>query len=264
MAWGKKAGWGVALALLAFATGTATAQKLVLPKEVRGDRDNFIVIAADTDYAKLVWVPMSTALKVVPPDMLKDPRRTMVTGPNGTYTLMAYGAKGDSPSAPAYTTVVIGPPAPNPDPGPGPGPNPPEPNPNPAPIPAPGFRVLIVFEAAELSSYPPAQLAVIYSGRLRDYLDAKCVKEAGGKPGWNIWDKDVVIKDESQIWKDAMARPRVPPKIIPPKDLNPNIKVEEPKALPWIIVSNGKTGYEGPLPANVDKTLELVKKYGGE
>lgn len=30
------------------------------------------------------------------------------------------------------------------------------------------------------------------------------------------------------------------------------------------VISDGKTGYEGPLPANVEATLELLKKYGGE
>lgn len=244
MAWGKKAGWGVALALLAFAAGTATAQKLVLPKEVRAEEGNFALIAADTDYTKIVWVSMHPSLKVVPPDLLKDPRRTMLTGKRGTYTLMAYGAKGDTPSQPAYTTVVIGVPDPTPEPGPGPTPpTPPEPGP-PAPIPAPGFRALIVYESADLASLPPAQLAVMYSGRVRDYLDAKCVKGSGGKAEWNIWDKDVVLKDAAQHWKDAMARKR--------------------DKIPWIIISDGKQGYEGPLPENVDKTLDLLKKYGGQ
>jgi hypothetical protein len=33
------------------------------------------------------------------------------------------------------------------------------------------------------------------------------------------------------------------------------------ESLPWIIISNGKTGYEGPLPKTTDELIELVDKY---
>ena len=32
-------------------------------------------------------------------------------------------------------------------------------------------------------------------------------------------------------------------------------------ALPWIVISNGVSGYEGPLPANPDETIKLMSKY---
>ncbi len=84
---------------------------------------------------------------------------------------------------------------------------------------------------------------MIYAKSVRDYLNAKCVLGADNKTReWRMWDKDVDATAESQLWQDALKRPR--------------------KSTPWIIVSNGKTGYEGPLPEGWVDTLALLKKYG--
>lgn len=134
--------------------------------------------------------------------------------------------------------------------GPQPPPVPPQPKPepipvppkpvDPAPIPDAGFRVLIVFETDQ--TLTAAQHSVIYGKTIRDYLDANCVVEPDGKTrAYRIWDKDVQVGAESKIWRDAFARPH--------------------PAIPWIVVSNGKTGFEGPLPANVADTLTLLKKH---
>ncbi len=58
-----------------------------------------------------------------------------------------------------------------------------------------------------------------------------------------MWDAGVDASQESQLWQDALKRKR--------------------GALPWLVISNGKSGFEGPLPATVDETLTLLKKYGG-
>lgn len=121
-------------------------------------------------------------------------------------------------------------------------PDPPMPQPDPAPIPLDGFRVLFVAESS--SKLPPAQLAILTSATLRDYLNKKCVKGSDGRAEWRQWDKDTPIVKEDKHWSDAMARPR--------------------QSLPWIIISNGKTGYEGPLPATVAETMTLLRKYGGD
>ena len=76
-----------------------------------------------------------------------------------------------------------------------------------------------------------------------DYLNAKCVK-VDGHPEWRIFDKDKDLSKTKGIWKDVMALPR--------------------STLPWIVVGNGKIdGYSGPLPATVEETMVLLKKYGG-
>lgn len=135
-------------------------------------------------------------------------------------------------------TLPLPPPKP---PEPKPDPKPVDP-PSPAPIPVAGLRVLIVYETADAPKMPPAQAAIIYGKTARDYLLANCAIGPDGKTREvRIWDKDISTAGESKLWQDAMARPR--------------------QSVPWIIVSNGKTGFEGPLPANVDEFLTLVKRY---
>ena len=131
------------------------------------------------------------------------------------------------------------PPGPEPTPVP---PDPPGPKPDPAPIPTAGFRVLIVYETSELSKLPAAQQSVIYGKAMRDYLNSKCVLGPDSKTHeWRMWDKDTDASAESQLWQDAMKRGRT--------------------SVPWLIVSNGKTGFEGMLPATVEDTLKLLAKY---
>jgi len=104
-----------------------------------------------------------------------------------------------------------------------------------------GLRVLIVEETAERSKLPPAQAAELTSGIVFDYLNEKCTDEASGKKAWRIFDKDTPLENETKYWQDAMARKRT--------------------SLPWLIVSNGRKGFEGPLPPSVDELLDLLKKY---
>lgn len=115
---------------------------------------------------------------------------------------------------------------------------------NPAPIPEAGFRVLIVYESADRARYPSAQNAILTSVLVRDYFAAHCAKGPDGRtPESRIWDKDTDGYLDSKLWGDAMKRPRA--------------------SVPWIVISTGTTGYEGPLPANVADALTLLKKYGG-
>ena len=132
-------------------------------------------------------------------------------------------------------------PPPGPDVKPDPKPiDPPKPVDPSAPIPLSGFRVLIVFETGQ--GLPAAQSSILYGKRTRDYLDQHCVKGPNGQtPEYRIYDKDVSLANESKLWRDAMARPRA--------------------SVPWVLVSNGTTGFEGPLPATVDEFIALCDKY---
>lgn len=127
-----------------------------------------------------------------------------------------------------------------PQPPPEPEPKPPEPKPD-APIPVAGFRVLIVYESMDISKMSFGQQAVIFGKTFRDYLDAKCVVGPDGKTKeYRIFDKDIVTSGEAKLWQDAMRRPRA--------------------GVPWMLVSNGKSGWEGPLPS-VEEALTILKRY---
>lgn len=133
---------------------------------------------------------------------------------------------------------------PPPDPGPKPPPPPPPDPPDPAPIPAPGLRVLLIYETAELGKLTAGQRAILYSAKVRAHLDAVCVKGPDGKTAeWRLWDANVDTRGESALWQNAMKRER--------------------RSLPWVIISNGKAGFEGPLPDGADAFLELLKRFEG-
>ena len=120
-----------------------------------------------------------------------------------------------------------------------------DPTPVDPPIPTDGNRVLIVYESSELSALPPDQAVLMTSGNVRDYLQRKCSKGSDGKtPEFRIWDKDVDATNAGQTWKDALAIQR--------------------NGLPWLIVSNGTTGFSGPLPDNEAALIAKLKQYLGE
>lgn len=131
---------------------------------------------------------------------------------------------------------------PEPDP-PGPDPDPdPEPDPDdPAPIPEDGFRVLILYETEMKEKLPELQKAIIFGAEVRDYLDKACVSEPDGGKGYRIYDKDQDATGDYPVWETAMQR--------------------RPESIPWVLISNGKTGYEGKLPESPSKFIELCKKH---
>lgn len=122
------------------------------------------------------------------------------------------------------------------------------PSPAPDPVPTPidvvpikeaGFRVIVVYESAD---GVPEQ---INGADVRGYLNNKCVKGPDAKtPDFRIWDQDVDLTNASRYFVEAMLRPRT--------------------SLPWILISDGKRGFEGPLRGNSQDVLNLLKKYGGQ
>ena len=131
-------------------------------------------------------------------------------------------------------------------PQPPPGPTPPTPNPdNPAPIPDTGFRVMILEDKLQLSTLPEDQLAIRTSAEVRAYLNSHCVAEASGVKAFRIWDVNTVADADLKVWQDTLN------------------KYKQRRPLPWLIVSDGKTGFEGPLPKTITETMTLLKKYGG-
>lgn len=244
------------LVLLGLAS-PAAAQSVTLPAEIKGSPGAWVIVAPEkTEGGKPRW-RIDPGLQEVrldlllPPETLAQLRGKVVTAAvPGRYRVESWNAKGDVASEIATCWVVIGdpgpptPPTPPKPPVPPIPPIPPIPPPDVAPIPAPGFRALFIYETAELAKLPPGQIAALYAKDIYDYLNAKCVKGLDGKTAearW--WDKDVNTSNEAPHWQAAMKRER--------------------KSLPWLIISDGTKGYEGPLPLTAEDTISLLKKFGG-
>lgn len=241
----------VLLALLfAFPTYAADPPPLptvTVPKTLQADPGTLVVIPITTNGKEVKCATRDALLLPQFKPGTTTPYAFITVLPKpGRYCYHFYTAIGDVPSDPATCVITVGQPDPPVPPVPPTPPTPPTPPvpPTPPPIPQEGLRVLILYESAELSKLPAPQQLVLASQSVRDYLNGKCVVGADGKTReWRMWDKDVDASAESKVWQEALARPR--------------------KGVPWIIVSNGKDGFEGPLPASVDETLALLKKYGG-
>ncbi len=162
---------------------------------------------------------------------------------NGAYIVTAWGVQEGKAARLIRYSVTVGdspepPIPPTPDP---PKPDPPKPDPpSPAPIPVAGLRVLIVFESMDATKMELGHQAIVYGAATRKFINDACVK-VGNQPEYRIYDKDTAMDGESKLWQDAMKRPR--------------------QSLPWVIISNGVSGYEGPLPMTPDAMKALVAKY---
>lgn len=234
------------LVLLAGVAAAAGPPAVTVPAEVKGDVANFVTVKATATDAKVVkFLALDPGLSVFPASLLADQTATVVVASRpGKYRLLAYAGNADGPSDPVITTVVISGPLP---PGPGPGPDPVDP-PGPeeaAPIREPGFRVMIVYDSSAGVTLPAAQVAVFTSADVRTYANRKCALGADGvTKEFRVFASTQDVSGESKVWRDAMNLKRA--------------------SLPWIVVSTGKTGYSGPLPKDVNATLDLLKKYGGQ
>lgn len=244
----KRVSYIWACLLLCIGAYTTHAQTLDVPSSVNGDPGAFISVVSKTDCASVTWFVLDPGINLFPVSLLKDTKTAVVSGNTpGKYRLQAFSAKGDVVAGPVICVITINgnvPPQPKPvDPTP-PGPKPVDPSVV-APIPVDGFRVLIVCETSETAKIPKEELAIMSSVKVSSYLNKKCVVGPDGRTKeFHIWDQNVKTDDETKLWQDVMKRKR--------------------DSLPWIVISDGKKGYEGPLPGTVDATLKLLQTYGGE
>lgn len=242
--------------LLLFCCVDIHAQSVTLPAELKVKVGRPIILnpIVDGDFVKWDIDPGLDDFIALLPKAQQDlfgNTRILYGSEEGTFTARCWTAKvvaGKAvPSDVAKITIIVGKGTPVPPPvppGPKPDPTPVDP-PTPAPIPDAGFRVLMIYETATAASLPANQIAALNSQAVRNYLNAKCVVGPDGKTReWRLWDKDVNVSNESTIWQNAMKRPRT--------------------AVPWIIISDGKKGFEGPLPVNSAELLKLLKQFGGE
>jgi hypothetical protein len=118
--------------------------------------------------------------------------------------------------------------------GPQPPPEPPVPPQPPVPI-TTGLHVLIIEETNNRGTLPAAQAQIFTSTKVLGWL------RTNAPAHWRIWDADVDASKAPTEFQDAIKLPRT--------------------GLPWVVISNGTTGFSGPLPANETDTLSLLEKY---
>jgi len=136
----------------------------------------------------------------------------------------------------ASITFAIG--APDPVP-----PKPPEPATKPIAI--EGISVLMVVNKDATGVIgTQGQKSFVTSADIRVYLDSKCSKDPASQE-WKAYRQLQATTDmsgDAKAWQDAMKRPRN-------------------TTAPWMIISNPKGSYEGPIPATYDEAFALLKKY---
>jgi hypothetical protein len=108
------------------------------------------------------------------------------------------------------------------------------PPPDVVPVPTTGLHVLMVWESSQPGEIPESQVQVLTSTIVRDWI-----RDHNGQ--FRVFDDDTDLSQTPKVWQDAMKVPR--------------------QSLPWIVVSNGRTGFSGPLPKNIDETIQLLEKH---
>ena len=113
----------------------------------------------------------------------------------------------------------------------------------PPPIAEPGFRVMIIEDVFSRKDLPTDQYNVIMStapGSFREFLLARAVK-VHGVPDLRFISHTNPLDQDAPYWQAAAKLPR--------------------DSYPWLIVSNGKAGYSGPLPKTTAEALALVRPF---
>ena len=148
-------------------------------------------------------------------------------------------------AAPGPTPTPI---PPNPDVPVPPNPDvpvPPTPTPdNPPLVNAPGLRILILEESSQRDQLTLGQREVLFGGQVRNWLRSNCITEPANPDGaYRIWDKEwnPQIDPDATNWGAIRAK-------------------ADPKSLPWMVITNGKTSYQGPVESG-QKFTETASKY---
>lgn len=120
-----------------------------------------------------------------------------------------------------------------------PAPPPPDPSPvdptvpvNPVDVAVDGPRLLIVEEFDQRGRLPASQIDIFVSAAVREAIESR-----GGQ--LRILDQNTPAEGAPEWFRAALALPR--------------------QSLPWLVWSDGRTGYSGPLPAT---EAELLKRIG--
>ena len=122
------------------------------------------------------------------------------------------------------------------------------PPPSPPPIAELGFRIMVIEDLLERPKLPPEQLNIILStapGSFLQFVNKNAVRDSRGYADIRYVGTMDDLSEDKPYWKAAYELPRT--------------------SLPWLIASNGKRGYSGPLPKTLSEALAIVQPLiGGE
>lgn len=241
--------WLKIACIVTLLTATAHADvKVTITGPDKADSGFALVGGSDAKDAVLRW-RIDGPEGAVPPLELLDasgrPVLVFMSPVRGVYNVVLTGqvpADGLDPFGESVHRVTVGGgPEPTPDVDPTPDdddpPVPPEPKPDEdkAPFPADSLHVLIVYESEDNTKLTSNQRAIIYGADIRSMLDSVAPRK------YRIYDKDADLTHVPNVFKDAMAVPR--------------------QSLPWLVISNGKGGFSGPLDMRVEEFRALVDQY---
>lgn len=121
-----------------------------------------------------------------------------------------------------------------------------------APFESSGFAVLVIEESSDRSDLPAEQASIFTASEFHTYIRDRC-ETLDGEPEreryfYRVWDDDLT---------DEQLR-------FAPAKLQAAYQKIKPQAttLPWIAISDGQGGWQGPLPKTLDETMALLKKWG--
>jgi hypothetical protein len=228
----------LSLLVLPLLVSNLYAQSVKLPDTVRVAPGRLAQVTIEWDGDDIKWdVPKELdAFREYDPDP-KKVRLRVVGYTKGKFRLLAVVAKDKKLSDVGVCLVdtTEGEPIP-PDPGPNP-PTPPTPVP---PAPVSGKACLILYETQD-TNLPTGQHSIIFGEATRKYLTEK-VESTNGVKNRGFFDKDLDISGYPTLQK-----------------LKERYKSSD--KLPWVYVGSSKGFYEGPLPEDPDKFLEVARKY---
>ena len=104
------------------------------------------------------------------------------------------------------------------------------------------LKIMIIEDPSLRAAIPASQIAVMDGQTLREYAKSHCTA-ADGAPDFRMLSVRHDVSNQPAWIKAAFAEPRA--------------------SLPFLVVSNGTSGFAGPLPATVAETMTLIQKYGG-